>query len=212
MQVLDLYCGQGGAAAGYRQAGFDVTGVDLDPQARFPYPFHQADAIAWVRQNLDMIRETFSLIHASPPCQHYSKAQRIQDRDHPDLVGPTRDVLDETSLPWVIENVEGSPLLNPIELCGAMFGLRTYRHRLFETGGGFTVAPPAHPRHTAPLRKMGRRPMDGDMIHAVGNFSGVAIVRDDWGVPWMNRNGIRESIPPAYTRYIGEQFSRSRGT
>lgn len=205
-RILDLFCCQGGAAAGYAAAGFDVVGVDLDDQPRYPYEFYRADALAFLADNRDWIRRTFAAVHASPPCQGYSNTQRIQGNAHPDLVDRVRELLDWVGLPWVIENVEGAPLRDPITLCGARFGLRTYRHRLFETGGELTLTAPAHPEHTAPLRKMGRPPRDGDMIHAVGNFSGVSLVRDDWCVPWMNRDGIREAIPPAYTEWVGARL------
>jgi DNA (cytosine-5)-methyltransferase 1 len=204
LRVLDLYCCQGGAAAGYALTGAVVTGVDRDPQPRFPFAFIQADALEYVREH----GCEYDFIHASPPCQLDSDCQRIMKNDHPDLIGPTREALEATGRPWVIENVGGAvpKLRDPVMLCGAMFGLRTYRHRFFETGGGFSFQPPAHPEHIARQAKMGRAPQPGEFIHAVGNFSGVALVRQDWGVPWMNRDGIREAIPPAYTEYIGRQF------
>lgn len=184
-----------------------MTGVDLDPQPRFPFAFVQQDAIAYVLENLEEIRRRYALIHASPPCQFDSDCQRIMKNDHPDLIGPTRDVLELTGLPYVIENVGGAvpKLKNPVELCGAMFGLQTYRHRYFEVSG-FTLTAPDHPEHTARQVKMGRAPRPGEFIQAIGNFTGVGTVRGDWGVPWMNRDGVREAVPPAYTEYIGGQF------
>jgi DNA (cytosine-5)-methyltransferase 1 len=207
-ELLDTYCCQGGASAGYAAAGFTVTGVDIDPQPRYPYRFHRADALVFLRERMQWIRDTFTAIHASPPCQGHSRTQRIWDRQWPDLVARTRDLLDEIGLPWVMENVEGAPLRNPVVLCGAMFGLRTYRHRLFESGGGLVIPVPEHPVHAVPSRKMGRRPEPGDMIHAVGNFSGVDEVRRNWGAEWMNRDGLREALPPSYTRYIGEHMMK----
>jgi DNA (cytosine-5)-methyltransferase 1 len=211
MRVLDLYSCQGGAGAGYEQAGAEVTGVDLQPQPRYPFTFVQSDAIEYVRKH----GREFDLIHASPPCQLDSDTQRLHSNDHPDLIGPTRDALNATGVPWVIENVRGAlpKLRDPVRLCGAMFGLRTYRHRFFETGG-WELEVPDHPWHKAPQAKMGRAPRDGEFIQAVGNFSGVELVRQDWGVPWMNRDGIREAIPPAYSKYILQQFtewSRNHG-
>lgn len=204
--MLDLYCCQGGASAGYAAAGAEVFGVDLHPQPRYPFPFRQGDALEATGRNAD--RADF--IHASPPCQAYSDTQRIQRNDHADLIGPTRDALNATGRPWVIENVGGAldELRDPVMLCGAMFGLHTYRHRWFETGGGFTFTPPEHPEHVHPTVKMGRPVREGDWYHAVGNFSGVAYVRRDMGVPWMNRDGVRECIPPAYTEYIGNEFMK----
>lgn len=210
--LVDVYCCQGGATRGYQQAGFHVVGVDLDPQPRYcGDAFHQADAITWLRSNADWIREHAAFVHASPPCQFDSDCQRIMGRDHPDLIDPTREVLDEIGVPYVIENVRGAlpKLKDPVELCGTMFSLRTYRHRYFEAGG-WVLAQPDHPQHTAPQTKMGRAPQPGEFVQAIGNFSGVGMVRADWGVAWMNRDGIRESIPPAYARHIGEQFLTTR--
>jgi DNA (cytosine-5)-methyltransferase 1 len=111
---------------------------------------------------------------------------------------------------WVIENVPGSPLLNPIELCGAMFGLRTYRHRWFESN--LPLEAPLHPWHGARQAKMGRMPRDGEFIQCVGNFAGVDIGREAMQAPWMSRDGLREAIPPAYTFFIGEQLLAHLGT
>ncbi|MGP3738006.1 SAM-dependent methyltransferase (plasmid) [Streptomyces sp. GDS52] len=201
LRVLDVYCCQGGASMGYHLAGFDVVGVDLHPQPRYPFAFHQGDAVAYIRAH----GHEFDLIVGSPPCQRYSNAQRIQGREHPDLIGPTREAMEATGRPWVIENVEdaGPEMRDPITLCGASFGLRTYRHRLFESS--FPLAVPHHPRHLHPTVKMGRPLREGDWYHAVGNFSNVPYVRRDMRVGWMSRDGIRECIPPAYTEFVGRQ-------
>lgn len=185
---------------GYHQAGFDVVGVDIKPQPRYPFAFLQYDCMALDRRFV----RSFDAIHASPPCQAHSLAQRIQANDHPELIGETRAMLAASDLPFVIENVEGSPLIDPIRLCGASFGLRTYRHRLFETN--FPTIAPTHPDHIAPVRKMGRPPRDGDFMHIVGNFSDVKAGRQAMGIDWMSRDELREAIPPAYTRFIGEQL------
>ncbi|TRO57634.1 class I SAM-dependent methyltransferase [Streptomyces sp. IB201691-2A2] len=203
-RLLDLYCKQGGAARGYADAGFDVTGVDKDPQPRYPYRFVQADAIAFVLEH----GAEFDFIHASPPCQHDTDCQRIQGNDHPDLIAPTRAALESTGRPWVIENVGGAaPKLNdPVMLCGPMFALETYRHRYFETGGGFRLQQPDHPPHLVPQAKMGRPVPPGHYGQYVGNFSGVPLARRVMNVPWMSRDGIRECIPPAYSEFIGGAF------
>lgn len=207
--MLDLYCCQGGATRGYQDAGFRVVGVDLDDQPRYiGDEFWQSDAVSFLTVHRDWILAEVSFIHASPPCQFDSDCQRIQDNKHPDLIEPTRDALEELGIPYVIENVGGAlpKLKNPIELCGLMFGLqRTYRHRYFEAGG-WPLTQPHHPRHTAPQVKMGRPARDGEVIQAIGNFSGVGLVREDWGTPWMNRDGVREAIPPAYAEWVGRQF------
>src|SRR5688572_1791069 len=130
-KILDLYCGAGLGAKGYADAGFEVVGVDINPQPSYPYTFIQMDALLYLRLLLENPEfPHFTHAHGSPPCQRYSRTQRIRDRGHPDLVASTREALKRIGLPYVIENVEGAPLLDPITLCGAMFGLRTYRHRL----------------------------------------------------------------------------------
>lgn len=194
-KALDLFCCAGGASMGLWRAGFDVVGVDIAPQPHYPFPFIQADAMS-------MSLCGFDFIWASPPCQAYTLAQRIQDNAHPDLIEPTRKMLKASGAgAWAIENVVGAPLLDPVTLCGTMFGLRVYRHRLFETS--FPMAQPEHPEHIAPLRKMGRPPAPGDFMHVVGNFSGVAQAREAMGIDWMMRDELREAIPPAYAEYVG---------
>lgn len=202
MRLLDLFCGAGGAGMGYHQAGFDVVGVDLHPQPRYPFLFVQADALELLPD--EQFLRQFDVIHASPPCQAYSNAQRIQQRPHPDLVNPCRRLLQSVGKPWIIENVMGSPLRDPIMLCGAMFNLRTYRHRIFETS--FAVTAPPHPAHAARQAKMGRPVQDGEFIHIVGNFSNVKLAREVLEMPWATRDELREAIPVAYTRWIGERL------
>lgn len=194
MRVLDLFCGAGGASVGYHLAGFEVVGVDIKPQPRYPFKFHQADALTFDLSGFDVIA-------ASPPCQAYTLAQRIRSNKHPDLVATIRKRMSASGVPWIIENVPGAPLIDPIELCGAMFGLRTYRHRLFECS--FPICAPKHPEHVAPVRKMGRPPREGEFMHVVGNFSGVDAARMAMGIDWMVRDELREAIPPAYSEFIG---------
>ncbi|GGL98241.1 hypothetical protein GCM10010129_47470 [Streptomyces fumigatiscleroticus] len=203
-RLLDAFCCQGGAGMGYQLAGFDVTGVDLAPQPRYPFTFVQADAVAFIRDH----GAEFDFIHASPPCQHDSDCQRIQGNTHPDLIGPTRTALESTGQPWVIENVRGAlpKLRRPVMLCGPMFGLETYRHRYFEAGGRLQLSQLPHPAHTIPQAKMGRPVPPGHYGQFIGNFSGVPLARRVMGVDWMNRDGIRECIPPAYAEWIGRGF------
>ena len=201
-RLLDLYCKQGGASAGYEDAGFEVTGVDLDYQPRYPFAFIQGDAIEYLKAH----GHEYDAIAASPPCQAHTNAQKIQGNEHLDLIPPTREALRALGKPYVMENVPGAPLEDPVTLCGVMFGLNTYRHRLFEAGNGFAFTTPEHPAHEARTVKMGRPLEPGDFYHAVGNFTNVDYVRGDMDVPWMSREGIRECIPPAYTEYIGKHL------
>lgn len=199
-KLLDLFCCQGGAGTGYANAGFEVVGVDISPQPRYPFEFHQADAIEYARAH----GPKFDAVHASPPCQAHTNAQKLMGNTHPDLIAPTREALWELGKPFMIENVPGAPLVEPVELCGEMFGLETYRHRLFETNWELTAPP--HPTHVARTTKMGRPPKPGEYMHIVGNFSGVDRGRNVMGMPWANRDGLREAIPPAYTEHIGRQL------
>ncbi|WP_275792657.1 DNA cytosine methyltransferase [Prescottella equi] len=199
MKLLDLFCCQGGASMGYHRAGFDVVGVDINPQPHYPFEFHQGDALAFLMEYGD----EFDVIAGSPPCQAHTNAQKIMGNQHPDYIDSMRALLPEGK-PYVIENVPGAPLRNPIELCGAMFGLGTYRHRLFESN--IDLAAPDHPEHSARTTKMGRKPVVGEFMHVVGNFSGVNQAREAMGIDWMTRDGLRESIPPAYTEHIGAQL------
>lgn len=209
--ILDLYCCQGGASAGYVAAGFDVIGVDLNRQPRYPYSFMRASALDVLSLPLLLKGWRVAAIHASPPCQGGTNAQKIRGNAHPRLIAPTRELLDKTGLPYVIENVvpmvgaeDVDPLKDPVMLCGVSFGLKTYRHRLFETNWPLTA--PEHVPHSQQQVKMGRPVKEGDFYQAVGNFSGVGIARRDMKVPWMNRDGIRECIPPVYAEHVGKQL------
>jgi DNA (cytosine-5)-methyltransferase 1 len=216
-RLLDLFCGAGGAAMGYHRAGFDVVGVDLSPQPHYPFEFIRADALEALRL-VTAARGNFDAIHASPPCQRYSVANNIHQRDdHPDLVGPVREALKAAGRPWVIENVPGAPLLNPVTLCGLTFGLNVKRHRLFEYSGFWLWAPdpcpPGHPGdwllvfgHTVLTRGhvTGRAKGGGPTIRR--EHVGAERGRQAMGIDWMNRDELSESIPPAYTEFIGRQL------
>jgi len=208
--LLDLFCCAGGAGLGYSRAAFEVVGVDIAPQPNYPFTFLQADAM---KLGVAFIA-AFDAVHASPPCQSYSDlAKRNGNGDEwPRLIEPVRDMLRQSGIPYIIENVDGAPLLNPVVLCGTMFkGLRVLRHRLFETNFPL-LAPPhgKHPRcHTMDKRKAHYGKTD-DMrdfvsVNGGGNCSVVA-ARDAMGIDWMNKNELNEAIPPVYTEFIGEQL------
>lgn len=185
---------------GYRRAGFSVTGVDIREQPRYPFEFHWDDALDFLADH----GKGFDVIHASPPCQAYSTARVIRGYDHPDLVSATRAALADTGKPWVMENVAGAPMYRTIELCGASFKLRTYRHRLFESN--IDLVAPKHPQHMFKVAKMGRKPQDNEFMHVVGNFIGAKEARVAMGINWMARSELSEAIPPAYTEFIGQQL------
>ncbi len=207
-RLLDLFCCAGGAAVGYHRAGFDIVGVDINPQPRYPFEFIQADVLTLEPEFLSQ----FDAIHASPPCQSYSDlAKRNGNADKwPRLVEPIREMLQRTGLPYVIENVEGAPLIAPIVLCGTMFPeLRVLRHRLFEAN--FFILTPPHPKHplvhTFDKRKShyGKTNEWTDYVQVTGGGNcTIAAAREAMGIDWMTKNELNEAIPPAYTEFIGK--------
>lgn len=203
-KLLDLFSGAGGAGMGYSRAGFDVTGVDMDPQPRYPFPFIQADALEYAAAH----GHEYDVIHASPPCQRYSsitKAAGTSD-NYPDLIAPTRELLKRLGKPYVIENVPGAPLDNPLMLCGTMFGLLVVRHRLFETNPTLWW-PPQPCQHERKVVKHGRRPdRKKHYAAATGHFSDVEFVREAMGIDWMTATELAQAIPPSYTEFIGKQL------
>ena len=209
-RLLDLFCCAGGAAVGYSRAGFEVVGVDIDPQPNYPFEFIQADVL---KLDPDFVA-SFDAIHASPPCQSYSDLARRNGNAHmwPRLVEPVRDLLVASGLPWVIENVEGAPLRDPVVLCGTMFPpLRVLRHRLFESN--FPIEVPPHGRHPLVFthdkrkRHYGKLNQDVSFVQVTGGGNcSIANAKDAMGIDWMTKNELNEAIPPAYTEHIGNQL------
>ncbi len=204
--LLDLFCGAGGAAVGYHRAGFDVVGVDINPQPRYPFRFVQADALDFTSWHLaTWANPQWDAIHASPPCQGYSAMSNSRpeiDGKYPRLIEPVRELLQATGLPYVIENVPGAKneMRDPVTLCGQMFGLELYRHRLFESNTW--IEQPEHPAHTVPASKAGHwKP--GTVMSVAGHVSPIAKAREVMGIDWMTRDELAESIPPAFTEHVG---------
>jgi DNA (cytosine-5)-methyltransferase 1 len=219
-RLLDLFCGAGGAAVGYHRAGFDIVGVDIRPQPHYPFACYVDDALKYASRNYGR----FDAIHASPPCQAHSAGKnmwkgRLPDNRHPELIGPTRELLVATGLPYVIENVVGAPLVDPVTICGTSLGLGVKRHRLFETSfpvlvppcdghAGFTVsvfgggALSRTPRNGgARDPETGRHSTMQRRVHVAHKTATVAM-----GIDWMTRDELSEAIPPAYTELIGHQL------
>ena len=232
-KLLDLFCGAGGAGMGYHRAGFDVTGVDLNPQAKYPFKFIQADALDYVVQYGWM----FDVIHASPPCQVHSTITPNK-ANHLDLIPQTRFWLESIGVPYVIENVYGAKkaMRNPVMLCGADFGLKVYRHRLFESNILLMTCPHIPHRDNTPRAGHGvsskgfvsitsggnslevkhnpkARQRSGllgvsykGFVSVAGHFSGIDYCRQAMGIDWMGQKELAQAIPPAYTEYIGKQL------
>ena len=204
MRLLDLFCGAGGAATGYHRAGFEVVGVDIKPQKRYPFEFHQADALEYLAEH----GREFDAIHASPPCQRYTCLKSVFDASkYPDMVADTRSLLIASGKSYVIENVVGAPLRRDLMLCAAAFGLRSYRHRIFECS--FAVMEPPHPKHIVPVnrRKKNRRGHwdAGGFVTVVGDI-GSYVGPEAMGIDWMTGKELSQAIPPAYTEFIGKQL------
>lgn len=215
--LLDLFSGAGGCARGYQEAGFYVVGVDVKPQPRYVGDeFVQADALdvlgllvgglngnvrgsAWTLDDFDAI-------HASPPCQASTSLRSLHlERDYPELIPPTRELLEQTGRPYVIENVPGAALHHPQLLEGTMFeGLKTNRPRYFETNWPFE-APFFRYAVSAPVAPLGIKPKAGEWMHVVGHVN-VPEAQEAMGIDWMGQKEIAQAIPPAYTKFIGEQL------
>lgn len=227
-RLLDLFCGEGGASMGYARAGFEVVGVDSEPQPRYPFEFVRADAMTYPLGGFDAV-------HASPPCQAFSITRSLwKDREHPELIEATRDRLREWGGVYVIENVPGAPLLQPVLLCGSMFGLHVRRHRLFESPVSFLVPSCQHGLQTprflvqrgrgaarrsrlasVTVAGHGTEAVDvgshylASVVHVFGSDGGkggVALWREAMGIEWMSRAGLAQAIPPAYTELLGWQL------
>jgi len=222
-KALDLFCGAGGVSKGLHDAGFNVFGVDIAPMPEYPrspgFEVVQADALTYPLDGFD-------LIWASPKCQRYSAATR-QSGDpssYPDQIAPIRERLRSSNTPYVIENVIGAPLLDPITLCGAMFGLGVVRHRLFECS--FPIERPAHVEHKGslvtgeyvtvagnggvPAWTLAERELRGLPRHFAGEMS-LARWREAMGIDWMSRKTLVQAIPPKYAEFIGRAFLKHKG-
>lgn len=224
-RALDLFCGAGGASMGLDRAGFDVTGVDIRPQPRYPFRFVQGDAL---KPPFEL--SEFDYIWASPPCQAYTGMQRLNTRapkrDHPRLIEPVREMLRSAGVPYTIENVVGAPLIDPIILCGSMFGLKVRRHRLFESnfwtlrpqcrhnleihpfpvwGDGRPTRQEVRRARRSPIAVYGDHPQQpGDKTMRVNRARTLAEGQEAMGIDWMDWRPLTQAIPPAYSEFIGK--------
>lgn len=218
-RLLDLFCKAGGASAGYHAAGFDVTGVDIEPQPDYPFEFIRADALT-----VDL--SGFEVIAASPPCQAHSQATPVDRRHlHPDLIEPVRRRLVEVvrsggAWAYVIENVPGAPLRDPVTVCGETLRLGVRRHRLFESNLPLHGTACWHDRPERavpvygsygqrPTRHRRRNPLD---VEAVASRHTTDHARAAMGIDWMPWPALTQAIPPAYTFWLGLQILTHRPT
>ncbi len=225
MRLLDLFCCAGGAGMGYHRAGFEVVGVDLRPQPRYPFEFIEADVLS-----LDpAVIAGFDAVHASPPCQAHTAMKTMHNaKEHLDLVPETRALLNASGRPWIMENVVGAPLLDPILLCGTMFGLgvedaELRRHRLFETSFSIPLHPECQHGARATIGVYGEHVRNRQRARTIGIYGegardsrrkfdkGVPDFTSDqgraaMGIDWMTLAELSQAIPPAYTEWLGHQL------
>lgn len=206
-RLLDLFCCEGGAAMGYSLAGFEVVGVDIVPQPRYPFEFVQADALEYVAEH----GRDFDAIHASPPCQAHSTITPDKSK-HVDLIPATRAALQATGLPYVIENVQGArgALLDPVLLCGSTFGLGVRRHRLFESNVFIPAMVCRHAEQGVPVGVYGDH-ADTHSTRPDGTSRGrkahtLEEAREAMGMPWASWHGCTQGIPPVFTEWIGAEL------
>lgn len=212
--LYDLFCGAGGAAVGYRRAGFKVIGVDNRPQKNYPFEFIQMDALEFLQEIIDGKRPKSDAIHASPPCQSSSRVVlRNRRKSYPMLIEPTRHLLTQIAIPYVIENVVGAALRPDIRLCGQFFGLQTFRHRWFETN--WDSVTPLHEKHNgktstgtlAAYHTLEKAPYITVAGHAFRVRDGKIAMKIDW----MTGYELTQAIPPVYTKFIGNQLKEVLG-
>ena len=207
MRLLDLYCKAGGASKGYQLAGFEVVGVDIKKQKRYPYEFIQADCLELMK-DMEFLK-SFDVITASPPCQTHSITQHLRNAqgkstDKIDLIPQTREALIESGKPYVIENVPGSPLVNPIQMCGSSFGLKVRRHRLFESNLQLKGSVCNHKEQGKPVGIYGS--MRDEIPNGGHTAKSIEQAREAMGIDWMIWGELVEAIPPIYTKEIGTQI------
>jgi DNA (cytosine-5)-methyltransferase 1 len=213
LRLLDLYSCAGGMGMGYFMAGFDVTGVDIDPQPNYPFRFHQADALEFLAEH----GHEYDVIHASPPCQSFLSLGAVnkalgRDYDYPNLIGPTRELLIASGKPYVIENVQDARkhLIDPVRICGTAFNLPLRRHRLFESNMPLEGLACEHHRFTTPRYWTGFRPQGEKRLSTVVQVYGNGGDVHEWPaameIDWMTRHEMAEAVPPAYARHIGAQL------
>jgi len=206
MRLLDLYCKQGGASVGYQRAGFEIVGVDISKQKRYPFEFIQADALE-VLQDIDFLR-SFDVLAGSPPCQTHSSTKHLRNAQGKstskvDLIPQTRAGFIASGKPYIIENVPGAPLIDPVLLCGSAFKLKVRRHRLFESNVSLTGTTCDHKSQGRPVGVYGSM---RDEIPGGGHTAkSIEEAREAMGIDWMLWGDLVEAIPPVYTEFLGKQ-------
>jgi len=192
---------------GYYRAGFEVVGVDIKKQKRYPFEFIQADALE-ILADKDFLNQ-FDAIAASPPCQTHSITQHLRNAqgkstDKVDLIPQTRQALQDLGKPYIIENVPGAPLINPVILCGSSFGLKVRRHRHFESNFNLVGSICDHKAQGRPVGVYGS--MKDEIPKGGKTADTIEQAREAMGIDWMLWGELVEAIPPIYTQFLGKQL------
>jgi DNA (cytosine-5)-methyltransferase 1 len=209
MKLLDLFCGVGGASVGYAEARFEVHGVDLKHGKRYPFTYTRANVLD-ILKDQEFINQ-FDVIHASPPCQTYSITKHLRNAQGKstskvDLIPETRAALIASGKPYIIENVPGSPLINPIQLCGSSFNLKVRRHRLFESNMPLQGSVCDHKKQGRPIGVYGS--LNDEIPQGGKTAATIDEARKAMDMDWAIWTELVEAIPPAFTKYLGEQLHR----
>lgn len=202
MRLLDLFCGAGGCSVGYARAGFEIVGIDIKVQPRYPFEFYQYDAFEFLADHW----QEFDIFSASPPCQPYSRMASLSNGSHPKLIAPLREMLEKTGKPYIIENVNHKPLHNPLRLTGAMFDLGVRRMRYFETKPVIWWGPAIgfQPGKCGPRGEYDRG--DRGLITVAGHNFNPEFAAKAMNINWMIGSELSQAIPPAYTEFVGNQI------
>jgi DNA (cytosine-5)-methyltransferase 1 len=206
MRLLDLFCGAGGASQGYADAGFEVVGVDVKHGKRYPFEYLRQDVM---ELDIDFL-QSFDVIHASPPCQLFSSTKHLRNAQGKgssklDLVEPVREMLIASGRPYVIENVLGAPLIDAVTVCGSFFGLKVRRHRLFESNLHLVGTGCRHKEQGRPVGIYGS--MRDEIPSGGKTAETMDQAREAMGIDWMLWGELVEAIPPAYSKFVGEQVA-----
>ena len=209
MKLLDLFCGVGGASVGYAEAGFEVHGVDLKHGKRYPFTYTRADVLDILKDQAFI--NQFDVIHASPPCQTHSITKHLRNAQGKstsklDLIPETRAALIGSGKPYIIENVPGSPLINPVQLCGSSFDLKVRRHRLFESNMPLIGSVCDHKKQGRPIGVYGS--LNDEIPQGGKTATTIDEARNAMGMDWAIWTELVEAIPPAFTKYLGQQIRR----
>jgi DNA (cytosine-5)-methyltransferase 1 len=206
MKLLDLFCGAGGASMGYSMAGFEVTGIDVKHGRRYPFTYIRGDVRDYLHKEF---LDQFDVIAASPPCQTHSSTKHLRvaqgkSTNKIDMIPEVREALIASGKPYVMENVPGAPLINPVQLCGSAFGLKVRRHRLFESNLELQGTQCFHKEQGRPVGIYGS--MKDEIPGGGHTAKTMPEAEQAMGIDWMIWGELVESIPPAYTKFIGEQI------